>query len=257
MIWAAFLLATQSHAQGWTSPTPWTAPLEDADLVYANRTAVKTTDGRQVSLHLLLFHSRSYRLAVIDLGDGPQPRYATLPDAFRSAGLVAGVNGGFFHPNWRPAGLMIADGRRINRLETAKLLSGVLYSDAEGNHLVRRARFRDHPGITALLQTGPYLVEAGQAVRGLSTSNPARRTFVATDWRGHWALGVTVNPLTLADLAQLLASPEALVPWPIDRAINLDGGSSSGFYFDPGSGRSAINVQPWKRVRNLIGIKPR
>lgn len=227
------------------------------DLAYAKRTAVRPSDGRQVRAQLAFFTSRAFRLEVVDLGVGPEPAYPTLADAFRAVGAVAGVNGGFFHPNWRPSGLMIFQGRRINRFETATLLSGVIYSDGRGIHLVRRAQFQDHPGITALLQSGPYLVEGGRVVRGLSNSDPNRRTFIATDWRGHWVLGATLSPLTLAELAECLASPDALTPWPIDRALNLDGGSSTGFFFDPGEGKAPISLNPLKRVRNLLGIARR
>jgi hypothetical protein len=108
-----------------------------------------------------------------------------------------------------------------------------------------------------LLQTGPYLVEGGRAVRGLSSSDPSRRTFVATDGRGRWVLGATLSAPTLADLAQSLAAPGALTGWKVDRAINLDGGSSTGLLFDRKSGEAPVALHPWKRVRNLLGIRPR
>lgn len=152
---------------------------------------------------------------------------------------------------------MIAQGERINRLETAKLLSGVIYSDERGIHLLRRAHFRDRAGITALLQSGPYLVEGGRAVAGLSSEGAHRRTFIATDWRGHWVIGATPTAVSLADLAAVLAVPGALIDWPVDRAINLDGGSSTGFFFDRGPTATPVTLQPWKRVRNLLGIVPR
>jgi hypothetical protein len=177
-----------------------------SDLFYAKRTALRSSDDRQVTAYLAFFTSRAFRLEVVDLGAGPEPAYPTLGDAFRAQGCVAGVNGGFFHPDWRPSGLMISRGTRINRFETAKLLSGVVYSDGNGTHMVRRAQFQDHPGITALLQTGPNLVEGGQAVRGLSTSDPHRRTFIATDGRGRWLLGATLSTLTLAELGHALPS---------------------------------------------------
>jgi hypothetical protein len=227
------------------------------DLFYAKRTALRPSDGRQVTAHLAFFTSREFRLEVVDLGAGPQAAHPTLGDAFRAEGCVAGVNGGFFHPDWRPSGLVISRGSRTNRFETAKLLSGVVYSDDRGIHLVRRARFQDHPGISDLLQTGPYLVESGVTVRGLSASKPSRRTFVATDWRGHWVLGATLAQVTLAELAESLASPGALTGWRVDRAINLDGGSSTGFFFDRGVGDAAITLNPWKRVRNLLCVIPR
>lgn len=228
-----------------------------ADLAYTKRTAVRPSDGKQVTVHLAFFTSRAFRLEVIDLGAGPEAAYPTLESAFRSAGCVAGVNGGFFHPDWQPSGLVISKGQRINRFETAKLLSGVIYSDDRGIHLVRRSRFQDHPDIAALLQTGPYLVEDGHPVRGLSAADPRPRSFVATDWHGHWVIGATISSLTLAELGAILASPDALRPWRIDRAINLDGGSSTGFFFDRGVGKAPVDLQPWKRVRNLLGIRAR
>jgi hypothetical protein len=229
----------------------------NADLVYAKRTAVRPSDGRQVTAHLAFFTSKAFRLEVVDLGAGAEPAYPTLADAFRAAGCVAGVNGGFFHPDWRPSGLVISQENRTNRFETARLLSGVIYSDGRGVHLVRRAQFQDHPGVTALLQSGPYLMEGERAVRGLSASDPDRRTFIATDWRGHWVLGATLTPLSLAELAECLASTGALAPWRVDRALNLDGGSSTGFFFERGEGFAPVVLRPWKRVRNLLGIAPR
>ncbi len=227
------------------------------ELVYAKRTAVRTTDGTEATALLAFFTSKSFQLEVIDQGAGPDPAFGTFSQAFRVNGCVAGVNGGFFHPDYRPLGLMITGGKRLGSLETSKLLSGVVFCDAKGIHIVRRAQFKDHPGITALLQTGPYLVEAGTTVRGLSASDPRRRTFIATDWRGHWVIGATLSSLTLADLGECLGSSGCLTGWKIDRAINLDGGSSTGFYLDRGAGNAPATIIPWKRVRNLLGIVPR
>jgi hypothetical protein len=94
-------------------------------------------------------------------------------------------------------------------------------------------------------------------VWGLSTSDPSRRTFIATDGRGRWVLGATLSTRTLAELAQSLAAQGALISWRVDQAINLDGGSSTGFFFDRRAGEAPVALYPWKRVRNLLGIKPR
>lgn len=242
---------------GWPPVAETPADHSGPDLYQAEYTAERPSDGRSVTARLAFFTSPAYRLEVVDLGDGAEPAYPSLAAAFRANGCVAGVNGGFFHPDRRPLGLVIAGGRRLNRFETAKLLSGVVYSDARGTHIERRARFRDHAGIEALLQTGPYLVEHGRAVRRLSTANPRRRSFVATDWGGHWALGITTTQLTLAELATVLTSPGTLTPWPVDRAINLDGGSSTGFFFDRGAGTAPVRIEPRRRVRNLLGVTRR
>ena len=90
------------------------------------------------------------------------------------------------------------------------------------------------------LQTGPYLVEGGQVVQGLSAFDPRGQTFIATNGSGQWVLGATRSPLTLTELAECLASPGALTSWRTDLAINLDGGSSTWFFFD----RAATRQQP-------------
>ncbi|WP_213378609.1 phosphodiester glycosidase family protein [Allochromatium tepidum] len=252
----AFCTVQDSARADWhplAGGEPWPAP--DAPISHRERTLESST-GRTVRVHLALFDSRRYRLAVLDLGPELAPASA-WPERTRAAGLSAAVNGGFFHADGQPLGLVIAEGERFNRFETVKLLSGVLYGDARGIHLERRARFQSHPGIDALVQSGPYLVEQGRAVRGLSTNDVSRRTFIATDWRRHWILGATRDGLTLAELAEALATPGALAPWPVERALNLDGGTSTGFLFDPGAGQEPIQLRSRRPVRNLVGVRAR
>ncbi|WPL17033.1 Exopolysaccharide biosynthesis protein related to N-acetylglucosamine-1-phosphodiester alpha-N-acetylglucosaminidase [Thiorhodovibrio winogradskyi] len=254
---ALMLTTTTAPASDWQPLEPRPELLAKADLAYAEASAQRQSDGQRIGVHLAFFHSRAFRLAVVDLASIDSNPKKRIDAVFRGAGIPAGINGGFFHPNGRPLGLVVADGQRINRLERAKLLSGVLYADADGNYLRRHGAFHDHAGIDALLQTGPYLVEYGRAVRGLRTAPVARRSFAATDWRGHWVLGATRNPISLADLSDCLASLGCLTDWPVERAINLDGGSSTGFFFERGSGQGAVVVHPLKPVRNLLGICPR
>jgi hypothetical protein len=256
--WRALLLAAiPTLAAAWQPVGDVAWPDSRPSLVYVQRTLERPGAGQTVTAHLALFRSSAYRLTVLDLGADTETRRPTLPEAFRAAGVVAGVNGGFFHPDWQPLGLVIAQGQRINRFETTRLLGGVLYGDARGIHLLRRAHFQDHPGIDALVQSGPYLVENGRAVRGLSASDASKRSFVATDGQGQWLLGATLTPLTLAELADGLSTAGTLTPWSVERAINLDGGSSSGFFFDRGPGVEPIVMRPWKPVRHLIGLRPR
>ena len=205
-----------------------------------------------VEMHLVYFHTRAFRLEVVDreLSGG-----GSLAEIFAERGCVAGVNGGFFLKDQTPSGLMISAGQRTGNWGTAKLLSGVIYADGDGIHLLRRAEFQDHGGITSLVQAGPFLVDRGADVRGLSESPARRRTFVATDYRGHWVLGVA-EAVSLADLGAALATPRAL-EFPVNRALNLDGGTSSGIYVDRLDGERDVVMTPFKRVRNYLGIAPR
>ena len=250
----ALLASGSSHAE-WRVVSGAAWPSVDAPLSHRERTLESTT-GRTIRAHLALFDSRRYQLEVLDL-EADLASGSIWPQQAQAAGLLAAVNGGFFHADGQPLGLMIVAGQRVHRFEMVKLLSGVLYSDTRGIHIERRNTFQLRTGITALLQAGPYLVERQQAVRGLSTHDVSRRTFVATDWRRHWVLGVTRDGLTLAELAEVLATPEALAPWPVERALNLDGGTSSGFWFAGVAGQEPIQVRSRRPVRNLVGVRVR
>jgi len=256
---AAFLiscLVLPLHAADWKHLSDSDAHTTSADLSYVYRTIQRTSDGDRVSLQLIFFTSPTYEIKVVDQGNGAMPAYPGLGAAFSRNGCVAGTNGGFFHPDYRPAGLMITDSGRVNKFEGGSLLSGVLYCDAKGIYLTRRAAFKDDKKITALIQSGPYLIDGGASTRGLSTSPSRRRTFVCTDWRGNWAIGIT-SSISLATLGDLLADPDVIKEWKVNRALNLDGGSSTGLYYDRGPSQTDVVVPNWKRVRNLIGIAPR
>ncbi len=149
----------------------------------------------------------------------------------------------------------MAGGVRFNRFENAKLLSGLLMVDGKGPRLLRRAEFEDHPGIEQLLQAGPYLVDGGRTVAGLSNEKERTRTFVATDGRGQWAIGLCTS-VNLADLGIILANPALIGGLEIERALNLDGGSSSALYFARESG-PAHHHRSFTSVRNYLGIAPK
>lgn len=250
-------VCSNSFATDWKHVADRSEHSRPDSVSYVTRTVQRKSDGKQVSLELVFFTSPAFEIKVIDQGDGALTNHPGLKAAFSQADCVAGTNGGFFHPDYRPAGLMITEGKkRINQFEGGSLLSGVLYCDAKGIYLVRRAAFKDHADITALIQSGPYLVENGASTRGLSTGPDRRRTFICTDWSGNWAIGIT-SSISLATLGDLLSDSDVIKEWKVNRALNLDGGSSTALYYERGDSQLDVVVQNWKRVRNLIGISPR
>jgi uncharacterized protein YigE (DUF2233 family) len=171
-----------------------------------------------------------------------------------SAGAIAGVNGGYFHPDWKPAGLVIAEGQKIHAFERAKLLSGVFVVTKGQPRIVRSAAYTPSKADTGALQAGPFLVEKGAPIAGLNATKTARRTVIATDGRGRWAL-LTLSPVTLAGAAELLASREVFPDFPVAQALNLDGGSSTALWVGT-EGRPFYSPE-FGRVRNFLAILPR
>ena len=98
------------------------------------------------------------------------------------------------------------------------------------------------------------IVDLGRAVRGLEATRPARRTFAAVAARDRAALGFC-SDVTLTDLANILAA-QVTNDLKIQRALNLDGGSSSAFWFRRKDG-SAFSIPEQKTVRDFIAVVPR
>ncbi|GEP45643.1 hypothetical protein BGE01nite_49340 [Brevifollis gellanilyticus] len=200
------------------------------------------------------FDSRHCTLRVIDqpeswsLGD-------TLGNSMRSVGAIAGVNGGYFHPDFTPLGLMIANGQPQGQLTRSSLVSGMLRVRQGEPALVWNSESSSTSGASDLLQAGPRLVDRGQPVAGLNATKTAARTFLATDGKHRWLVGVVRNT-TLGGLAKMLATPDLIAGMRVERALNLDGGRSTAFYARTSDGRE-ISQPGWSTVRNYVAVVPR
>ena len=199
--------------------------------------------------------SFSSREATFRIIDNPPGDRVSLAFAVKAAGGVAGVNGGYFHEDFTPLGLVVSEGKTLHEFQKAKLLSGLVTVRNGSLELVRSGVFKGGPAVTEALQSGPWLVEGGAPVEGLNATRIARRTLVATDGAGHWALVVT-SPLTLAETGALLVTPKLCGNWTVRHALNLDGGSSTALaaWAD---GRQIKDIPSFGPVRNYLAIIPR
>lgn len=210
--------------------------------------ARETDSGNRAQLRLAIFDLRKVTLRVIDQPNEPRGELAT---AMSNDSFLAGVNGGYFDPDYQPVGLLISNGRTIGPFRRARLLSGVL-SVANGRvRLQRVAEFSMKGKISEAVQSGPFLVDHARPVAGLDDSHSARRTFVALGSGNALALGYS-SSLSLAQLGSVLTTGKITGDLKIERALNLDGGSSSAFWFRDGTAPFSISEQ--KRVRDFVGI---
>jgi hypothetical protein len=211
-------------------------------------------DAGDVELSVIGFDARSCTLRVLD-----QPHPHAGSSAMRGlmvhAGAIAGVNGGYFHPDFSPLGHLMADGKKLGSLVHTSLVSGMLQVAGQSPHLVWNSEYEGDSGITDLIQCGPRLVDGGEPIAGLNQTKTSARTFVATDGAHQWFIGVA-RYTTLRGLSDLLATP-GLIPGPrIDRALNLDGGRSTAIYARRSDG-SELNDAGWSTVRNYLAVVPR
>ena len=168
---------------------------------------------------------------------------------------AAGVNGGYFSVDFAPIGLLISDGRMIAPLQRARLITGVLSASARGVQILRVREFSLRQKKGAAVQCGPFLVDHDERVRGLNDSTSARRTFAAIAMNDRALLGVC-SEISLAELATILATTRLGDDLKIQRALNLDGGSSSAFWFARENG-SAFSIREQKPVRNFVAVVPK
>ena len=170
----------------------------------------------------------------------------------RSSNCVAGINGGYFDPEFAPLGLRIVDGKTTARLTRGRLMNGVLASNGS-IQILRVGEFSSRQKFNAAVECGPFLVDLGGRVRGLEATRVARRSFAASERGDRVALGFC-SAVSLADLSRILVG--GLSDFKIQRALNLDGGSSSAFWFKSKDG-SVFSIPEQKSVRDFVGIVPK
>jgi uncharacterized protein YigE (DUF2233 family) len=206
--------------------------------------------GQRVTVDVAVFSAKSTALRVIDNPDGQ-----SLGAAMKREKCVCGVNGGYFDPEFKPIGLRVADGSTFSPLRRARLIAGILLQSDRGIDVVRVGEFSRTKKNVAAVQSGPFLVEANKRIRGLNESQLARRTFAGIATNDRALLGVC-SGISLAELANVLATAPIVADSKIRRAMNLDGGSSSAFWFAR-EDASAFSISGQKPVRDFVAVVPK
>ncbi|MCS6841736.1 MAG: phosphodiester glycosidase family protein [Roseiflexus sp.] len=190
------------------------------------------------------------RLRVQYAPDTPQP-LRTWVAAHRP--LVA-VNGGFFTADHRTTALLVTDGTAHGVSYTG--FGGMLAVSSDGRIWIQA--LRDEPYNPAVpldqaIQSFPMLVYPGSAAAEITDNGQrARRTAVAIDRVGRVLIIVCpISAFSLQALAAWLVSSDL----EIDRALNLDGGSSSGLFVNAGEIRWQIDS--FAALPSVLLVEPR
>lgn len=242
---AVLFLSLGLSSGGWKISSTEAEPGSAGGVEHRRLELVETVSGEDATLDLALFSAKAATVRVIDNPSGDDLAVVT-----RQVRAIAGVNGGYFDPQNAPVGLLISDGKMIAPLRKVRLLSGVLVVTKARVELLRSGEYSSRKNVIAAVQCGPFLVEGGKAVPGLNATKPARRTFVITSGSEQAAIGFS-SAVTLAQLGEILATPTLK----IQRALNLDGGSSSAFWFNGERGVTSIAEQ--KTVRDFVIVTPK
>ena len=235
----------------WKTVSSQWEPGEAKSLEHRYIVAEESTTGDRASVEVALFSTKTVRLRVLDQPFDPR---SDLAEVMQREKCLAGVNGGYFTPEYAAIGLLIVDGKTIAPLQRARLLTGVLAMSTRNVQIMRVGEFAPKSKLDGAIECGPFLVDAGQRVKGLENSRAARRTFAAVSRDDRVALGFCSH-VTLADLSQILTAPLA-GDFKVWRALNLDGGSSSAFWFKRRDG-SEFSISEEKPVRNFVAVVAR
>ena len=203
--------------------------------------------GQRVTFDVAVFSAKSAGLRLIDNPDGQ-----SLATVMKQQKYACGVNGGYFDTEFKPIGLRVANAETFSSLRRARLITGILVQSDQGIDVVRVSEFSRAKKILAAVQSGPFLVEGNKRIRGLNDLQVARRTFAGIGTNNHVFLGLC-SDVTLAELANILATVPIATDSKTRRAMNLDGGSSSAFWFAREDG-SAFSISGRKPVRDFVGL---
>jgi hypothetical protein len=248
---AVFFLVFAATAQAdWTILSSASEPGRGG-AVHKHVTLEDGARNERITVDFAIFSTKSCGLRVLQNEGGAE----SLADVMNHEKCLAGVNGGYFDEKFAPIGLRIANGQTIAPLQRARLITGVLVASSRGLQIVRSREFSRRPTVTTAIQCGPFLVDRGQPIGGLNDSHLARRTFAATT-TGDRALVGVCSGVSLAEFSKVLATTSFAEDLRIERALNLDGGSSTGFWFARQNG-SAFSIPEQKTVRDFVGIVPK
>lgn len=219
---------------------------------------VKTITGpAKVQMQLVFFDEKQcdMRVAV----NPTQLTAAPLDELGHEAKALAVCNGGYFHAggDFGPAGLEISGGKRTDEFRGDAGWVGALMVRQDKAALILEKEFQDAPDIREFVQCSPWLIDQGRIAPVLLQGQDVRnqRTFILTDGAGRWAIGICKG-VGLLELAQILITPGIITEMKVKRALNLDGGPSTGLWCRSADGREHFEKPGWA-VRNAIMVAPR
>lgn len=235
-----FLCISTAFADGWS--------LRESKELSAAGAAVQCVYKQLQNGTVLYLAKADMRRCALKVSPDAKPNVAS---ALERVGCVAGVNGGFFHPNGEPLGLVISNGRTVHALEGGKLLSGLVVFSKGRALLLRTGELRRTDKIAEAIQAGPFLIDKGRSVPGLNSTKRAARTVALSDGKNNFAFLVCYS-VTLERMASILCDSSVISEMQVLRGLNLDGGSSTAFWVQ----NPPIVQREFKAVANAIGFAP-
>ena len=198
--------------------------------------ATVAPDRAAVPLVIVRFDPEYVRLRVAYAPDRPRG----LRSWFAERQPLVAINGSFFTAEYQATALLISDGSAHGASYDG--FGGMLAVAPDGSVSLQALRDQAYDPAESLdqaLQSFPMLVFPGGEPAAIEDDGRrARRSVVAIDRAGRLLLLVSpTSDFTLRGLADWLSQSDL----DVDRALNLDGGSSTGLYLSDGALHEAID----------------
>ena len=220
---------------------------------------VKRTVDSPITEDVLAYRLDPARF-LFDIGYAPGSPLTLTEWSLTEVDLLLVLNGGYFTEEMIATGLVIADGAPSGSSygSFAGMVAVGQNSGGGGPSSQIDVRWLNHQPyyagepLWAALQAFPMLVHPGGTIgfpADQDSGDRARRTVVGIDQNGYLLfVFATTGSLTLSDMSRFLAESDLNV----DRALNLDGGSSTGFVLRAGTYQK--EVLPLSRLPTVIRV---
>lgn len=196
----------------------------------------KSPGNNEDTVTIVRFDLRYVKLSVAYQPSNP----LLLSDWMQKEHATAIINGGYFDDQNNATALVVSNDQAFGTSYNG--FGGMLSVDANGHTSLRSLNQQpydpNNEQLQQATQSSPMLILNGKATQFNANAASSRRTVVAMDKQGRLLFIVSPNmAFSLGELADLLASSDLS----IDRALNLDGGASTGLYMNAGSQQASID----------------
>ena len=188
--------------------------------------------GFKTEIILLKINLDKYELKVSNANDFKKKR-ASVETLTKKAGGILGINANFYGKDNKPLGLIVSNGKIINKLQKGgSVLSGVFFLRNGKPYIAHRDRFSSHPPSDTHLavQSGPRIISNSKALKFKKSNGSTRRSGIAVTRNNReviiYATRNRFPGAKLEDIISVLGRPELKVT----DVLNFDGGGSSQFY---------------------------
>lgn len=179
----------------------------------------------------------------------------TLDNLKRKYKPLVLINGSFFDENFNPVGLLKINNKNVRRINKVGS-SGILgINDQKVSIFNKKDYLSFNNSFTELMQNGPILVDSlGKSGIYSNDQVYSLRTAVCINKEDIPILIVTDKnaSMSLWELSQLLIKSEKKGGFDCKKAINLDGGSSTGMIINTKSKKVIIEEDDY--IANAIGV---